>query len=500
MATNTLRLGSRILLPAGLGILILAAGAPCAAQLGLPPQFVVETADDWTALFDRTSGWTGADGIYSIPLRSDDRLGAAAGQQTLFLFSDTFIGEVDDTGRRTGTVMINNTGALLRGGVPDPAAIEFLYRTDGSGAPASLVVPRTPETGPEDYYWLGDGVVIGRTLHVFGLRIAPAGGIGFASQGVTLVSLPLDGPLQEPAQIDTPLFLPDDGMRGDVIFGAGILDNTAASGSPYADGYVYVYGTQNDPYVKKLVAARVRPETFLDFTTWEYYGDAGWSGDVTDLAELTTRVSSELSVTPMPDGSGRWVLVFQEDAIGRYVSLRVGESPIGPWSRIHRIYEVPEIQLDPDIYTYNAKAHPHISRPGELLISYNVNTFDFWDHFRYADIYRPRFIRIRVDDGTAFREDAPAAGGPVLAAAPNPFNPRTEVSFRLDEAQPVTVAVYDVAGRMVKSLADGAFPAGSHTLAWDGRDHTGRSCPAGVYFCRLRTATAQSSTALSLVK
>ncbi|MFH2051164.1 MAG: DUF5005 domain-containing protein [bacterium] len=500
MATNTLRDRSRILIPAGLAILVLTAAFPCAAQVGLPPQFVVETADDWTALFDRTSGWTGADGIYSIPLKGDDRFGAADGQQTFFLFSDTFIGEVDDTGQRTDTVLINNTGALLRGGAPDPDAIEFLYRTGDSGAPSSLVVPRTPETQPDEYYWMGDGVAIEGTLHVFGLRMAPGGAAGFVTRGVNLISMPLGDRPQEPAQIDTPLFLPDDGMRGDVIFGAGILDNTTAAGSPYADGYIYVYGTQNDPYVKKLVAARVRPETFLDFTTWEYYGDAGWSGDVTDLAELTTRVSNELSVTPMPDGSGRWVLVFQEDAIGRYVSLRVGESPIGPWSRIHRIYEVPEIQLDPDIFTYNAKAHPHISRPGELLISYNVNTFDFWDHFRYADIYRPRFIRIRVDDGTPLREGAPGEGGPVLAAAPNPFNPRTEVSFRLDEAQPVTVAVYDVAGRMVKSLADGAFPAGAHTLTWDGRDHAGRSCPAGIYFCRLRTATAQSSTALSLVK
>ena len=39
-------------------------------------------------------------------------------------------------------------------------------------------------------------------------------------------------------------------------------------------------------------------------------------------------------------------------------------------------------------------AHPHLSKPGELLISYNVNTLNFWDHFNYADIYRPRFINI----------------------------------------------------------------------------------------------------------
>jgi len=45
---------------------------------------------------------------------------------------------------------------------------------------------------------------------------------------------------------------------------------------------------------------------------------------------------------------------------------------------------------------YGAKAHPHLSAPGELLISYHVNTFDFWENFSAGgvDIYRPRFIKL----------------------------------------------------------------------------------------------------------
>ena len=43
--------------------------------------------------------------------------------------------------------------------------------------------------------------------------------------------------------------------------------------------------------------------------------------------------------------------------------------------------------------TYNAKAHPALSGPDELIISYNVNGDDC---FRYADIYRPRFLRLAM--------------------------------------------------------------------------------------------------------
>ncbi|MGI8532073.1 MAG: hypothetical protein ACR2KN_03650 [Geodermatophilaceae bacterium] len=56
------------------------------------------------------------------------------------------------------------------------------------------------------------------------------------------------------------------------------------------------------------------------------------------------------------------------------------------------MYHAPESTLTPNTYTHNAKAHPNLSTPDRLLISYNVNTFDFGENFSNADIYRPRFI------------------------------------------------------------------------------------------------------------
>ncbi len=66
----------------------------CASEAAAAQGFVVDPAPEWTALFDRDSGWTGADGIYSIPLTGVDVPSGAAKSYTLFVFSDTFIGDV----------------------------------------------------------------------------------------------------------------------------------------------------------------------------------------------------------------------------------------------------------------------------------------------------------------------------------------------------------------------------------------------------------------------
>ena len=48
-----------------------------------------------------------------------------------------------------------------------------------------------------------------------------------------------------------------------------------------------------------------------------------------------------------------------------------------------------------EIYAYNAKAQYSLSKEGELLISYNINTLDFETHITNCELYKPRFIKIR---------------------------------------------------------------------------------------------------------
>jgi len=87
-----------------------------------------------------------------------------------------------------------------------------------------------------------------------------------------------------------------------------------------------------------------------------------------------------------------------------------------------------------------------------------------------------------------------------LRASPNPFNPRTAVSFTLDRAQRVELAIYDLAGRKVVDLAACTFDAGDHTITWDGRDGSGRDVPSGSYLLRLEAEQGQQSYKVTLIR
>jgi hypothetical protein len=96
--------------------------------------------------------------------------------------------------------------------------------------------------------------------------------------------------------------------------------------------------------------------------------------------------------------------------------------------------------------------------------------------------------------GTATGVTSPSLPAVLTMAgnSPNPFGSETVISFSLPSAGRTTVRVYDVTGRVVRTLADGDMTAASHSLVWDGRDESGNTVGAGIYFCRLE-ASGQSA-------
>jgi uncharacterized delta-60 repeat protein len=86
------------------------------------------------------------------------------------------------------------------------------------------------------------------------------------------------------------------------------------------------------------------------------------------------------------------------------------------------------------------------------------------------------------------------------AAAPNPLADRTVIAFELGQAQPVRVRLYDAAGRLVRTLADGSFAAGRHQSEWDGRDDAGRPVAAGVYLVRAESGAANAQQKVILMR
>ncbi len=83
---------------------------------------------------------------------------------------------------------------------------------------------------------------------------------------------------------------------------------------------------------------------------------------------------------------------------------------------------------------------------------------------------------------------------------PNPFNPRTTVSFDLAREGSARVAVYDAAGRLVRTLVSETRPAGRYEITWDGHDDAGQQVASGVYIVRLEAANASDQRKITLVK
>jgi len=75
----------------------------------------------------------------------------------------------------------------------------------------------------------------------------------------------------------------------------------------------------------------------------------------------------------------------------------------------------------------------------------------------------------------------------LLPSRPNPFRSRARLAFRLAQTENVDLAIYDVSGRLVRSLVSESLTAGEHNSTWEGLDDNGQPVAGGVYYARLRT-------------
>jgi len=101
-----------------------------------------------------------------------------------------------------------------------------------------------------------------------------------------------------------------------------------------------------------------------------------------------------------------------------------------------------------------------------------------------------------------------AAEGGALASstflapnAPNPLNPSTTIRFGLGEPGPVSLAIHDPAGRLVRILlAEDRRDAGEHSVIWDGRDASGREAASGIYMVRMTTGPFSATRKVLVLK
>ena len=78
---------------------------------------------------------------------------------------------------------------------------------------------------------------------------------------------------------------------------------------------------------------------------------------------------------------------------------------------------------------------------------------------------------------------------------PNPFNPRTSISYSMPNAEHVIIEAYDIRGRLVDNIISDFQTIGNYSLIWDASGF-----PSGVYFIKMKTASFRDTRKVLLIK
>ena len=94
---------------------------------------------------------------------------------------------------------------------------------------------------------------------------------------------------------------------------------------------------------------------------------------------------------------------------------------------------------------------------------------------------------------------------PVLVNAlypnyPNPFNPKTTISYSLAKPGKVTLSIYNTKGQLVKTLVSNNKAAGQYKVVWDGSNNAGKPVSSGLYFTRIETPNYTHTRKMMMLK
>ncbi len=344
-------------------------------------RITAEPAPEWERLFQRQDGWIGSDCAYTVLLPDE---------QVLWLFGDTFFGEVREGRRVNATLVMGNSIAIQQGKDPRTARIEFLFGKPRGDKAGAFISPRSAQ----GWFWFGHGIAEGGRLWLFLTHIVPTGepGVfGFRSESAWLAEIPdcSAHPSQWRVHLHRlPFFLRSE--KETISFGSAV----------WSDGkWHYVYGIRDDraqtPLRRGLLIARAPAGGLTHFTRWQFWTGKGWSRWWRECASAGEDIGSEFSVSFVP-AMKRWALVYSPATLAPEVRIRWGDSPTGAWSDPETVYRCPDPQRGQHVFCYAGKAHPELSSPGDLLVTYATNSFDLGEVLSNASLYVPRFIHLRL--------------------------------------------------------------------------------------------------------
>lgn len=373
-----------------LAILLISAlsnAQPCQIPSSYPLDNIIVQVDPVYEhlLYPRDTGWIGGDNGHSIPL---------SGDKVLWLFSDTIIGSVVD-GQRIGGQLIYNSIAIQDTSGPAPGTVQFYWDTSNGNGP---FFPHQEGT-PGDWYWPNAGAMLDGELFLFANSAVPGTIPGFSDfEGWTLIRIPNP---QDP---------PENWIQNAYDIGLPVSYN----GAPF----IFTVGTYvEEPYLYMLMltgnggfgAQQIARVLISDLKNgglgeaFEFWtsgpGGNAWRDTFANLVTLFLEGVAETEI--YYDEHLDLYITFTQNVFAPYLTIRTAPELTGPWSAEACVYEVPEVQIDPDnIILYEFRSHPELSTtPGELVLTYQTNWIGANGYPSLftpegLEIYWPHFLRM----------------------------------------------------------------------------------------------------------
>ncbi|MCP4570784.1 MAG: T9SS type A sorting domain-containing protein [bacterium] len=318
-----------------------------------------------------------------------------------------------------------------------------------------------------------------------------------------------------------------DTLEGEWFF-AGDHTKTGAAGNYgtarfYADlstatvsVFAHSHGLQTGPYDFPSGTGRVERIEFEDHLLFTV--PAGFYADgvqVSLLGRAQGAISSDVGATVQARctvrlGSGVFAVELIEVGIEESGTVVVDEAftvtaeLVAPGSTLNESQEFSEI-VRAGIYRAWTSSNAYNPGGGSVIGDAEI---DFEDGLRILAVQVPPGVVWTSESGLFPGLPSPVPDEPTTFRIPrlgrifpNPFNPRTTITFDLPRPTRVRLSVLDVAGRSVAVLVDNETASeGYNEVSWNGRDAADRPVSAGVYFCRLEAGGHGETKRMVLVR
>ncbi|MGD1047741.1 MAG: T9SS type A sorting domain-containing protein [Candidatus Krumholzibacteriaceae bacterium] len=255
---------------------------------------------------------------------------------------------------------------------------------------------------------------------------------------------------------------------------------TATNAATYTDKVATLFdSTQADPAMHHFM---VMAHANTPFKFWESQPDSGYSVDNIPPSP-PVQFSAQQSFSPLGLklwwGSGKLSAPLGSD-FSRYALYRGTSSAFVP-DPGNRIYAGPDTTHFDGDWRWNS---------------------GFYYKLAAVDIHgnESLYALVGPDDVTGGETPRAPAVSYLEQNAPNPFNPATTIRFGLARQGRATLSIYDVSGRLVRTLVDGPRSAAVYRETWDGHDARGKAVASGVYFYRLRAGTFSETKKMVLTR